>query len=491
MIHGSTDLAEKRRILQLETLYDLALALHADRPEAELVEELLHQVCAVLDPAAAVAVTQDPFGGSRAAASVGWMGRPPAGPELLADPLWRDLLGQGQPLTRRDGVLVGRPYRELLATPFAYRGVFLGFLALLDKESRGDAESGWSAADRRFLDSVAALAGVSLDSSRQLEDLVTQRERLEEENKALKGRLVSELSEHRIVAQAPPMRRVLDVVERVAPRNVNVLVRGESGTGKELIAKLIHSLSGRAGALVAINCAAMPESLLESELFGIEGGVATGVQARRGKFELAHGGTLFLDEIGDMEPPLQVKLLRALQEREVTRVGGQESIAVDVRLIAATHRPLEARTAEGDFREDLYYRLKGVDIELPALRERRQDIPHLVRLFVEEFCRREGIASPALDPDALALMLAYDFPGNVRELQNLVEGAVSLSEGSIDVELLRSLLGGAEGTREGPLDLATVERQHIARILKLTAGNKSAAAKILGLDRRTLQRKGF
>ncbi len=205
----------------------------------------------------------------------------------------------------------------------------------------------------------------------------------------------------------------------------------------------------------------------------------------------AHEGTLFLDEIGDLELPLQVKLLRALQEREVTHVGGHQAIAVDVRVIAATHRNLEGLVDEGQFREDLYYRLKGVDVELPPLRRRRQDIPQMVRLFSEDFCRREGITPPRLDAEALALLLAYDYPGNVRELQNLIEGALSLADEVIDAELVRSLLGGSGDDATAPLDLSAVERRHIERVIRLTGGNKSAAAKILGVDRRTLQRKGF
>ncbi len=487
----AVDFAEKRRILQLETLYDLALTLHADRPEKELVEELLQQVCAVLDPAAAVAVTRNAIGGPRAVATVGWQGAPPAGRDFLEDPLWRDLLAEGRPLNRRVGALVGRPYRELIATPLAYRGTYLGYLALVDRESRDAPGSAWAAEDRRFLDSVAALAAVALDSARQLEDLATQRERLQEENKALKGRLAEELAGERFVAHAPAMRQALEIVERVAPRQVTILLRGESGTGKEMVAKLAHSLSGRAGALIAINCAAMPETLLESELFGIEGGVATGVQARRGKFELADGGTLFLDEIGDLELALQVKLLRALQEREVVHIGGQQAIAVDVRVIAATHRNLEALVEEGRFREDLYYRLKGVDVELPPLRDRRQDIPYLVRLFIAEFCDREQISTPAVDPDALNLLLTYEYPGNVRELQNLIEGAVSLADGTVDAELLQSLIGGSGEAGGDPLDLSAVEHRHIRRVMRLVRGNKSSAAKILGVSRRTLQRKGF
>ena len=502
----SADFAEKRRILQLETLYDLALAFHANRPEQELLEELLQRVCTVLDPAAAVAVTLGPEGGTRSLASVGWQDVPPAGDDLLSGTLWRGLLARGQTLTLRDGDLAGRSYRELLATPLAHRDLHLGYLALLDKEMRGVDEPAWSDEDRRFLESVAVLGGVALTNARQLEDLETQRERLAEENKILKGRLVEEFAGHRIVATAPPMRRVLEMVERVAPRGVNILLRGESGTGKELVAKLIHALSGRSGALIALNCAALPESLLESELFGIEGGVATGVQARRGKFELAHGGTLFLDEIGDLQLPLQVKLLRTLQEREITKVGGQKPQPVDVRVIAATHRNLEELIVQGGFREDLYYRLKGVELELPALRERRQDIPHLVRHFLDEFCEREGITPPLLDSEAQAFLLGHDYPGNVRELQNLVEGAVSLADRSVDADLLYGLLGhqetGSTPERGGSqpscdpsadidLDLDTLVTCHIERVLHHTEGNKSAAAKILGIDRRTLQRKGF
>ncbi|HEX4959228.1 MAG TPA: sigma 54-interacting transcriptional regulator [Thermoanaerobaculia bacterium] len=485
-------LAEKRRILQLETLYDLAIALHAQRPEQELVDELLQRVCAVLDPAAAVAVTRDAYGGARGVATVGWVDDLPTGDALLAAPIWRELLTEGHLLGRAHGTLAGRGYDQLVAAPLAYRGVFLGYVAVLDKEVRGDSDPSFTADDRRFLDSVSALAGAALDAARQVERLETQRERLEEENKALKGRLAEEVGGRKIVAHAPAMRRVLDVVERVAPRGVNVLVRGESGTGKELVAKLLHHLSGREGSLIAVNCAALPESLLESELFGIEGGVATGVQARPGKFELANGGTLFLDEIGDMETSLQVRLLRVLQEREVTRVGGRRPIPVDVRLVAATHQDLENLIREGRFREDLYYRLKGVEVDLPPLRERKQDVPHLVRAFLEEFCKREGIPVPALRSEALTLLLHHDFPGNVRELQNLIEGAVSLADRDIDADLVRSLIGSSsQPSSPEPLDLESLEKRHISRVLKLTGGNKTEAARILGLDRKTLQRKGF
>ncbi len=486
-------IAEKRRILQLETLYDLAIALHAQRPEQELVDELLQRVCAVLDPAAAVAVTRDAYGGARGVATVGWVDDQPTGDALLAAPIWRELLMEGHILARSHGVLAGRTYDQLVAAPLAYRGVFLGYVAVLDKEVRGDSDPSFTADDRRFLDSVSALAGAALDAARQVERLETQRERLEEENKALKGRFAEEVGGRKIVAHAPGMRRVLEVVERVAPRGVNVLVRGESGTGKELVAKLLHHLSGREGALIAVNCAALPETLLESELFGIEGGVATGVQARPGKFELANGGTLFLDEIGDMETSLQV---RAAAGAPGTRDRPGWAAGGPFRSTCGWSRPptriWRAASREGRFREDLYYRLKGVEIDLPPLRERQQDIPHLVRAFLEEFCRREGI------PDAGAALrgpgpaAGHDFPGNVRELQNLIEGAVSLADGDIDADLVRSLMGtAAQPSSPEPLDLETLEKRHIARVLKLAGGNKTEAARILGLDRKTLQRKGF
>ncbi len=485
-------LAEKRRILQLETLYDLALALQEHRSEEELVEELLQRACAVLDPQAAVVATRSPEGGLRAFSQVGWPGGEPDPAVLLGSPMWPEIEVREGPLGRREGSFAGRDFRELLATGVRYRGRLFGLLAVIDKESRRDEDPSFSEEDARFLESVAALAGVAFDSARQMEELERERETLVEENRALKEQLSAEVDGRRIVAYAPAMREALERTRRVAPRGVSVLIRGESGTGKELISRLLHVESGRDGPLIALNCAALPESLLESELFGIEGGVATGVKERRGKFELAQGGTLFLDEIGDMALGLQVKLLRTLQEREVVRVGGQKAVRVDVRVVAATHRQVEEMVRAGEFREDLYYRLRGVEIELPPLRERREDIAHLVRHFAGEFCRRESIPEPRFSRSALTLLLAHEYPGNVRELQNLVEGAISLSDGEIDDELVRSLLEVDPSSESaGALDLESVEQRHIARVLRLTGGNKSAAARILGVTRRTLLRRGF
>ncbi|HUO87131.1 MAG TPA: sigma 54-interacting transcriptional regulator, partial [Thermoanaerobaculia bacterium] len=197
------------------------------------------------------------------------------------------------------------------------------------------------------------------------------------------------------------------------------------------------------------------------------------------------------DEIGDMQPAVQAKLLRALQEREVVRLGGAKPIPVDARLVAATHRDLESMVREGGFREDLFYRIKGVEVDLPPLRDRRQDIPQLVRYVTERFCTFEGIDVPPFRSEALALLLAHDYPGNVRELQNVVEGAVSLAEGEVDGALVRSLLGSETASGPQALDLDAVERRHIQRVLQLTGGNKTAAARLLQVDRKTLQRKGF
>ncbi|MEM1249918.1 MAG: sigma 54-interacting transcriptional regulator [Acidobacteriota bacterium] len=482
-----------RRELQLQTFYDLLIALHAHASEEELLEDLLQRLCAVVDPAVAIAVTRDPLGGARAVAAVGWAGPGLNPEEIFGDPLLADVLREGEPIRRRAGSLLDREFDELRAVPMAYRGTMLGLIVVLDKEGRHGSAGGFTTEDRRFLQAVAALGAVTVDGLRQVESLMSLSERLEEENKLLREQLVHEVEGQRIVAEAVPMRRVLQMAERVAPRSVNVLIRGESGTGKELVAKLLHQRSGRSGPLVAVNCAALPETLLESELFGIEGGVATGVQARIGKFELADGGTLFLDEIGDLDLALQVKLLRALQEREIVRVGGHRAKSVDVRLVTATHRSLEELVSEGGFREDLYYRLKGIEVEMPALRDRLEDVPHLVRHFVAQFCDRESLTVPQVTSGALALLMAHDYPGNVRELQSVIEGAVALADGTIDRELLSPLLRSRadEGTGPEALDLETVERRHIRRVLEITDGNKSAASRILGIDRRTLSRKGF
>ncbi len=487
---------ERRRLLQLETLYDLALELPSRDREEELLEEVLERLSPLLDFGAAMAVSFGSAGEIRAWAQVGFSSihrRSGALREDLAQ-LQKALANAGGAVEWQGGELLGRRFRELLAAPLALRDARHGLIAVLDREERGSSSGGFSTEDRRFLESVGALVGVALAGMRRLGELERVRANLAEENQRLRDELAA-FGEGDWIAVSPGMRRALALAQRVAPRFLHVLVRGESGTGKERIAEWIHQHSGRKGPMVAINCGALTESLLESELFGIEAGVATGVRARKGLMEVAHRGTLFLDEVGDMPLAVQVRFLRALEGGRFSRVGSQRPIEVDVRVIAATHRPLEQWVAEGRFREDLYYRLRGVEVELPPLRERREEIPYLVRYFLESFCRRERLSVPKIAPGALELLLSAPYPGNVRELRHLVESAAALCEGIIAPELVRSLLGSKGSSREvsgpEPLDLEAVERRHIARVLQLVQGNKSEAARILGIDRKTLQRKGF
>jgi two-component system, NtrC family, response regulator HydG len=287
------------------------------------------------------------------------------------------------------------------------------------------------------------------------------------------------------------MRRVKDLLSRAASSRVSVLIRGESGTGKELAARLLHlGSSRREGPFLALNCAAVPESLLESELFGIEKGVATGVEARLGKFELASGGTIFLDEIADTPLAIQAKLLRVLQEREIERIGGRTRLPVDVRVVAATHADLREEIRHRRFREDLFYRLRVVEIELPPLRNRREDVPRLAAHFLSVIASRDGRPPLRLTREGIAALLSHPFPGNVRELENLLEGAAALIVGeTIDAaDLQFGALVRAPVTSSSQ-DLESLEREHVLRVLNSVGGNKSRAARILGINRRTIYRK--
>jgi two-component system response regulator HydG len=302
-----------------------------------------------------------------------------------------------------------------------------------------------------------------------------------------------------IVATTPPMMRVFEMVNQIAPTNATVLVLGESGTGKELIAKAIHGLSPRRNRpFVALNCAALSEGILDSELFGHEKGAFTGAAtAREGRFEFADKGTLFLDEVGDMPLPVQVKLLRVIQERKITRVGSNEAIEVDVRLIAATHKNLEQEVRKGTFREDLYWRLKVVSIQVPPLRERKGDIPILADRFVKEFSRRHGRDVRRITPDALRLLIQYDWPGNVRELENVVESMVllattdNLGASNVPPELQETRPGTALVAVDAldGMTLKRVERELIRLNLQKYEGNRGRVAKALGISERTLYRK--
>ena len=320
--------------------------------------------------------------------------------------------------------------------------------------------------------------------------------RLQEENRSLREALGQKYSHPNIVARSPKMQEALATVERVAPTNSTVLLGGESGVGKDLIARVIHEKSRRAsGPFVKINSTAIPESLLESELFGYERGAFTGATTSKpGKFELADKGTLFLDEIGDVPAATQVKLLRVLQEREFERLGGTRTVKVDVRLLAATNRDLRAALEQGTFREDLYYRLNVVPIDIAPLRERKEDIPDLANLFLARFSKDSGREIRGIKPAAVQLLLGHYWPGNVRELQNVIERACALAPGpdldvsdiQLDSPRNRANAGGDRFLPDG-MTLDQWEDEMIREALKRASGNKSQAARLLGLSRNALR----
>lgn len=318
---------------------------------------------------------------------------------------------------------------------------------------------------------------------------------MKRENVLLKERLSEQFAESNIIARSTEMREILDSIALIAPTDATVLILGESGTGKELVANLIHERSLRASQpLVKLNCAALTETLLESELFGHERGSFTGAIARReGRFELADGGSLFLDEIVEMSSVTQAKLLRVLQEQEFERVGGTQTISVDVRIIAATNKNLTEEVKEGRFREDLYYRLNVVPIQLPPLRERREDISVLAEHFLKHYAAKNHRAVRQILPEALDLLMRYNWPGNIRELENAIERGVIIAQGEfltpdeLPIPLRQNTLSTHDTASTG--SLKDMEREHISRILAQVDGNRTQAAKILGITRKTLQNK--
>ena len=318
------------------------------------------------------------------------------------------------------------------------------------------------------------------------------------ENKALRTTLAASFDPGNIIGQSEPMRRLLDLLATISPSEATALITGESGTGKELIARAIHANSPRRnGPYVAVNCAALAETLLESELFGHEKGAFTGAERRRdGRFQLANKGTLFLDEIGELPLAMQVKLLRAIQEREVQRVGGDDILKVDVRILAATNRDLKVEVEAGRFRQDLFYRLNVVMLTLPPLRERVEDIALLGMHFLNKFAAKNGKLVKGFTPGAMDMLLKHSWPGNVRELENIVERAVVLlvgeyvSERELQPVIPSSDDGKAMGNRKlENMTLEEVERVVILDALDSVAGNKSEAARRLGITRKTLHAK--
>ncbi|MBB6215458.1 DNA-binding NtrC family response regulator [Anaerosolibacter carboniphilus] len=309
--------------------------------------------------------------------------------------------------------------------------------------------------------------------------------------------VISETKDHRIIGKSKKMCEIFELIEKVADTNATILITGESGTGKELIANAIHNQSGRKNKpYIRVNCGAIPENLLESELFGYEKGAFTGAQNRKpGRFDRAQGGTLFLDEIGELGLSLQVKLLRVLQEKEFERVGGIESIKADVRIVAATNRSLEKMVEEGDFREDLLYRLKVIPIHIPPLRQRKEDIPLLVESFAGKYAKELNKGSLIVENDALEILMNYDYPGNIRELENIIERTVILAnEGYIKASLLpKEVIKGAYSDYddvfvlpETGIVLEEVEKSLVRQALEKVGWNQTQAAKLLGISRHAL-----
>lgn len=340
---------------------------------------------------------------------------------------------------------------------------------------------------------------VNLDELDVMLEQVLKKRRIEQENEYHRESSKTKSSAGGIVGESKPIQDLLETIEQVAPSKATVLITGETGSGKELVARAIHDLSPRKDRLfVPIHCAALSENLLESELFGHERGAFTGaVKQRKGRFEVADGGTLFLDEISEISPSIQVKLLRVLQEKQFERVGGSETISVDIRIIAATNCSLQELVDEGKFREDLFYRLKVITINTPPLRERRDDIPLLVNTFMQRYAQENGKGGITVDKAAMECLKRYSWPGNVRELQGVIESVVLLARGNvIERKNIPNEIRGDNENNSAPLQsidadatLADVEKQVILDALKRHDGNRTKTAEALGIGRRTLIRK--
>lgn len=386
---------------------------------------------------------------------------------------------------------------NLLAVPLQnlVDGEVVGAFEVLNKTA-----GPFDAEDEEVLKSLAAQAAIAIQTARSIGELTRTHDKLAKENAHLRREVEGQYTKHRVIGNSAKIQSILGLIERIRDSSVNVLIAGESGTGKELIAKALHYSSLRSGRpFVALNCAALPETLVESELFGIERGVATGVQSRIGLFQAADGGTLFLDEIGDLSLAAQAKILRVLEEKVVDRVGGRTSIPVDVRVLAASNKDLEAEIRRNCFREDLYYRLKVIRIRMPSLREIREDIPLLANHFLAEYCRQAGKSALELSSGALRRMIAAEWPGNVRQLQNEIKRLVACSHGRVITEedLLDGVAAPSADERNKPPRsaqsmknaIAEMERKMIVETLQSTGNNQLQTARALGLSRQGLINK--
>lgn len=383
--------------------------------------------------------------------------------------------------------------RSLLVVPLrSHEGNVIGTFQVLNKK-----DGVFNQYDEGIAELLGAQIATAIETVQLVEELNRHREELLQENTQLLIAVEKKFSTQNIIGTSPQIQNTVRLIEQISDSSVNILITGESGTGKELVAKTIHYNSPRARSpFVALNCAALPESLVESELFGIEKGVATGVERRIGKFETANGGTLFLDEIGDLSLSAQAKILRALQEGVIERVGGRKEIPVDIRVLAATNKDLESEIKKGNFRRDLYYRLKVIHIEMPALREIPEDIPLLANSFLNKYCLEMGKEPKKLTPGALRYLMKYSWPGNVRELENRIKRLVVLTPRKVITEEdlsddIRSAsekapLPKAQSFKEAVEEL---EKRLISEALQMCRQNQMQTAKALGLSRQGLIKK--
>jgi formate hydrogenlyase transcriptional activator len=363
-----------------------------------------------------------------------------------------------------------------------------GTLGVLNLASRDP--DAFTPQDVILLQQVAAQVAVAIDNSRAYQQIAQLKDRLTEEKRYLQGEIRSQQNFEEIIGESPALERVLEKAKTVAPSDATVLILGETGTGKELIARAIHRMSARKDAsFIKLNCAAIPTGLLESELFGHEKGAFTGAVSQKiGRLELADKGTLFLDEVGDIPLELQPKLLRVLQDQEFERLGSTRTIKVNIRLVAATNRDLPTSVSEREFRSDLYYRINVFPLRMPALRERKGDIPLLVRYFVQKFAHRMNKEIESVPTETIHALEGWDWPGNVRELENFIERSVILTDGSVLNVPLAELSPQPGSHSQGTLE--NLEREHIIRVLRETGGviaGLGGAAARLGVKRTTLQ----
>ncbi|MDJ0973528.1 MAG: sigma-54-dependent Fis family transcriptional regulator [Planctomycetota bacterium] len=489
---------------RIRLLADFLSDVDLGAPSEEVLHRALDQAFRLVQCERGIAAMREADGGElRVVASQGMSGDDPR--SELSRRVLETVLGQGRDVFTGNApvdiptVSVNlQSIRAICALPLKIQSQVGGVLYV----DRGPSGSPFSEEDLAFLQLLATLVGRRLEEARRYVEAETERRRLA-------GKLASrDAEEERDLAwTSPAMRKVRGDAERLLRafqgRSLPVLITGESGTGKEVLARWLHSnLDGNAGPFVAVNCAAIPKELAESELFGIEQGVASGVMRRIGKFQQANGGTLFLDEVGEMDLPIQTKLLRALESRTIVRVGGREELPIDVRIISATNAVFTDMIREGTFREDLFWRLNGVEVGMPPLRERREDIPVLCEVFARKYAEDFGLPAPTFDREAMARLMAWSWPGNVRELKQRVGALTALvHDGVIRVDDLPGPIASGTDAAHGPsgfaaesneqplVTLAELEMAHIHRVLKATGGDRARAADILGIHKKTLGRK--